>query len=158
MEMNTRIQVEHPVTEQRCGIDLIAEQIKVAMGKKIRFSQEEIEFKGHVIECRINAEDPITSRPSPGLITHYHRPGGMGIRVDDFIYTGYSIPPFYDSMISKIIIYAENRTDCINRALRALDETVVGGITTNIDLHKQILSNESFRKNTYSTNFLSEKC
>jgi acetyl-CoA carboxylase biotin carboxylase subunit len=158
MEMNTRIQVEHPVTEQRCGIDLIAEQIKVAMGTKLTIQQEEVTFRGHVIECRINAEDPKTSRPSPGLITHYHRPGGMGIRVDDFIYTGYNIPPHYDSMISKVIIYADTREECINRALRALDETVVGGIKTNIDLHKEILSHSDFRENSYNTNFLAEKC
>lgn len=158
MEMNTRIQVEHPVTEQRCGIDLIAEQIKVAMGKKLTIKQEDITFRGHVIECRINAEDPKTSRPSPGLITHYHRPGGMGIRVDDFIYTGYNIPPHYDSMISKVIIYADTRAECINRALRALDETVVGGIKTNIDLHKEILNHPDFRENSYNTNFLAEKC
>jgi acetyl-CoA carboxylase biotin carboxylase subunit len=158
MEMNTRIQVEHPVTEQRCGIDLIAEQIKVAMGKKLTIQQEDIAFRGHVIECRINAEDPKTSRPSPGLITHYHRPGGMGIRVDDFIYTGYNIPPHYDSMISKVIIYADTRAECINRALRALDETVVGGIKTNIDLHKEILNHPDFRENSYNTNFLAEKC
>lgn len=158
MEMNTRIQVEHPVTEQRCGIDLISEQIKIAMGEKIEFTQEEVEFRGHVIEIRVNAEDPKTGMPSPGLITHYHRPGGMGVRVDDFIYTGYQIPPFYDSMISKIIVYAKNRDDCITRALRALDETVVGGIKTNIDQHKKILKNQSFRKNSYNTNFLAEKC
>lgn len=158
MEMNTRIQVEHPVTEQRCGIDLIAEQLKVAMGGKLEIKQEDIKFRGHVIECRINAEDPKTSMPSPGLITHYHRPGGMGVRVDDFIYTGYKIPPHYDSMISKVIIYADTREKCINRALRALDETVVGGIKTNIELHKQILNHSDFRANSYNTNFLAEKC
>lgn len=158
MEMNTRIQVEHPVTEQRCGIDLIAEQIKVAMGAKLEIKQEDIQFRGHVIECRINAEDPKTSMPSPGLITHYHRPGGMGVRVDDFIYTGYNIPPHYDSMISKVIIYADSREECINRALRALDETVVGGIKTNIDLHKEILNHPDFKANSYNTNFLAEKC
>ncbi len=158
MEMNTRIQVEHPVTEQRCGVDLIAEQIKVAMGQKLSLKQKEIEFRGHVIECRINAEDPVTSMPSPGLITHYHRPGGMGVRVDDFIYTGYNIPPHYDSMISKVIIYADTRAECINRALRALSETVVGGIKTNIQLHQKILNNSDFRENSYNTNFLAEKC
>ena len=158
MEMNTRIQVEHPVTEQRCGVDLISQQIKVAMGMKLDFKQEDIKFHGHVIECRINAEDPVTSMPSPGLITHYHRPGGMGVRVDDFIYTGFSIPPHYDSMISKIIISADTRKECISRALRALDETVVGGIRTNIELHKKVLSHKSFQENSYNTNFLAEKC
>jgi len=154
MEMNTRIQVEHPVTEQRCGVDLIAEQIRIAQGEKLRYKQSDITFKGHVIECRINAEDPKTSMPSPGLITHYHRPGGIGIRVDDFIYTGYNVSPHYDSMISKVIITADTRDECINRALRALNETVVGGIKTNIDLHKEILQDENFRQNTYNTNFL----
>lgn len=157
MEMNTRIQVEHPVTEQLSGIDLIAEQIRHAQGYVNRFKQSDISFKGHVIECRINAEDPETSIPSPGLITHYHRPGGLGVRVDDFIYTGYQVTPFYDSMISKIIIQAENRDECITRALRALDETVVGGIKTNIELHKKILLNQFFRQNSYNTNFLSQK-
>ncbi len=158
MEMNTRIQVEHPVTEQRCGRDLIAEQIRVAAGNKIRFTQKEIEFTGHVIECRINAEDPETSMPSPGLITHYHRPGGIGVRVDDFIYTGYQVSPHYDSMISKIIVRADNRTECIARMLRALDETVVSGIKTNIELHKKILKDSDFRENSFNTNFLAEKC
>ena len=158
MEMNTRIQVEHPVTEQRSGVDLIAEQIKVAMGEELRLKQSDIVMVGHVIECRINAEDPKTQMPSPGLITHYHRPGGLGVRVDDFIYTGYQVSPHYDSMISKIIIMADNRTECINRALRALDETVVGGINTNIELHKFILRDPDFRANSYNTNFLSEKC
>lgn len=157
MEMNTRIQVEHPVTEQRCGVDLIAEQIRVEQGEKLRFKQSDITFQGHVIEFRINAENPKNSMPSPGLITHYHRPGGIGIRVDDFIYTGYRVSPHYDSMISKVIVKADSRDECISRSLRALDETVVGGINTNIELHKMILQDESFRKNTYSTNFLAEK-
>ncbi len=158
MEMNTRIQVEHPVTEQRCGIDLISEQIKVAYGEKLELEQNDIVLRGHVIECRINAEDPETSMPSPGLITHYHRPGGIGVRVDDFIYTGYTVSPHYDSMISKIIVYADDREKCIARVLRALGETVIGGLKTNIDLHKKILSNKSFEENSYNTNFLAEKC
>jgi acetyl-CoA carboxylase biotin carboxylase subunit len=157
MEMNTRIQVEHPVTEQRCGVDLIAEQIRIAQGEKLRFKQSDIKFNGHVMEFRINAEDSETFRPSPGLITHYHRPGGIGIRVDDFIYTGYRVSPHYDSMISKVIVKADTRTECIARSLRALGETVVGGISTNIDLHKRILSHEDFKANTFNTNFLAEK-
>ena len=157
MEMNTRIQVEHPVSEERSGIDLIAEQIKIAYGEKLKLKQSDIVLKGHTIECRINAEDPSTSMPSPGLITHYHRPGGLGVRVDDFIYTGYKVPPHYDSMISKVIISADNRAECINRALRALDEAVVGGIKTNIQLHKAILASEDFRANSYNTSFLAEK-
>jgi acetyl-CoA carboxylase, biotin carboxylase subunit len=157
MEMNTRIQVEHPVTEQRVGIDLIAEQIRHARGEVLRYKQSDITYRHHVIECRINAEDPITQQPSPGLITHYHRPGGMGVRVDDFIYTGYRVNPHYDSMLSKIIVYADNRDECINRILRALNETVVSGIKTNIDLHKEILTNENFRANRYNTSFLIKK-
>ncbi len=156
MEMNTRIQVEHPVTEERCGVDLIAEQIRSAQGEELRFTQKDIQFKGHVIECRINAENPETGMPSPGLITHYHRPGGIGVRVDDFIYTGFKVVPYYDSMISKVIVKADTRSECITRTLRALEETVVGGITTNISQHKKILNNESFKANKYNTNFLSE--
>lgn len=158
MEMNTRIQVEHPVTEQRCNIDLIKEQILIAAGNHLRFEQNEIQFSGHVMEFRINAEDPITAMPSPGLINHYHRPGGIGVRVDDYIYTGYRVPPYYDSMISKVIVSGVDRSECITRAKRALSETVVGGIKTNISLHQKILEDESFRKNAYSTNFLTKKC
>lgn len=158
MEMNTRIQVEHPVTEQRCNIDLIKEQILHACGNKMRYTQEKVEFFGHVMEFRINAEDPVTSMPSPGLITHYHRPGGLGIRVDDYIYTGYQVPPYYDSMISKIIVSGVDREECITRAKRALDETVVGGIKTNITLHQKILCDDDFRQNTYDTGFLAKKC
>ncbi len=156
IEMNTRIQVEHPVTEQRCGVDLISEQIKVAAGEKLPFKQGDIKFDGHVIECRINAENPKTGNPSPGHISHYHRPGGLGVRVDDFIYTGYNVSPYYDSMLSKIIVKAETRNKCINRMLRALDETVVGGIDTNISLHQRILKDKDFQENKYSTNFLSK--
>lgn len=158
MEMNTRIQVEHPVTEQRCGIDLIKEQILHACGNKMRHTQDNVAFSGHVIEFRVNAEDPKTSMPSPGLITHYHRPGGLGIRVDDYIYTGYQVPPFYDSMISKIIVSGVDREECITRAKRALNETVVGGIKTNIELHQKILEDKDFRQNTYDTGFLAKKC
>jgi len=157
MEMNTRIQVEHPVTEELCGVDLIKHQILSAAGNKLSLKQNDIEFNGHVMEFRINAEDFKTGMPSPGLITHYHRPGGMGIRVDDFIYTGYQVPPHYDSMISKVIVKAANREECLQRSLRALDETVVGGISTNIDLHKAILKNSNFRQNDYNTNFLSQE-
>lgn len=156
MEMNTRIQVEHPVTEQRTGIDLIAEQIQVAMGHKLTFKQKDINFRGHVIEFRINAEDPKTGMPSPGFITHYHRPGGLGVRSDDFIYTGYTVPPYYDSMVSKIIITADSREKCLARGMRALTEVVVSGIQTNIDLHKKIITHPDFISNNYSTNFLTK--
>lgn len=156
MEMNTRIQVEHPVTEQRTGLDLIAEQIRSAMGHKLDIRQEDITFRGHVIEFRINAEDGRTGMPSPGKISHYHRPGGLGVRSDDFIYTGYTVPPYYDSMVSKIIVTADSREKCIARGMRALTEIVVSGIQTNIDLHKKILTDESFVTNRYSTNFLTK--
>lgn len=157
MEMNTRIQVEHPVTEGRTGVDLISEQIRHAQGDKNRFKQTDILFRNHVIEFRINAEDPMTGMPSPGFITHYHRPGGIGVRTDDYIYTGYTVPPYYDSMISKIIVQADNRANCITRAQRVLNETVVSGIQTNIKLHKSILEDPDFVESKFSTNYLSKK-
>lgn len=154
MEMNTRIQVEHPVTEQRTGIDLIGQQIKVAQGERLCIEQKDINFRGHVIELRVNAEDGLTGRPSPGNITHYHRPGGLGVRCDDFIYTGYTVPPYYDSMVSKVIVTAEDRKTCLQRALRALDEMVISGVNTNIELHKKILKHKDFISGNFSTNFL----
>lgn len=157
MEMNTRIQVEHPVTEGRTGVDLISEQIRHAQGDKIRFKQTDIIFRNHVMEFRINAEDPKTGMPSPGHITHYHRPGGIGVRTDDFIYTGYTVPPYYDSMVSKIIVQADNRENCITRAKRVLNETVLSGIQTNISLHKEILDDPDFVNSEFSTNYLSKK-
>ncbi len=157
MEMNTRIQVEHPVTEGRTGVDLISEQIRHAQGEISRFKQSDIIFRNHVMEFRINAENYKTGMPSPGHITHYHRPGGIGVRTDDFIYTGYTVPPYYDSMISKIIVQADNRANCITRAKRVLDETVVSGIQTNIDLHKEILNDPDFVESKFSTNYLAKK-
>jgi len=157
MEMNTRIQVEHPVTEQRTGVDLIAEMIKSAAGLPLSFTQKDIKFVGHSIECRLNAEDPETSMPSPGQIQYYYRPAGIGVRVDDFIYSGYSVPPFYDSMLAKIIVSAPTREVCIERMLRALSETVIEGIKTNISLHKRILSHPDFKGNNYSTSFITQK-
>jgi len=157
MEMNTRIQVEHPVTEGRTGVDLIGEQIRHAQGDISRFKQSDIIFRNHVMEFRINAEDPKTGMPSPGYITHYHRPGGIGVRTDDYIYTGYTVPPYYDSMISKIIVQADNRDNCITRAKRVLNETVVSGIQTNLGLHKEILDDPDFVSSQFSTNYLSKK-
>lgn len=157
MEMNTRIQVEHPVTEQRTGIDLIAEQIKAASGNKLEIGQKDIKFVGHSIECRINAEDPKTQLPCPGKISYYHRPAGIGVRVDDFIYSGYSVPPFYDSMLAKIIVHGRNREESILRMNRALKEMVIEGIKTNKDLHLDILNHPKFRGNNYSTNFLTQE-
>jgi acetyl-CoA carboxylase biotin carboxylase subunit len=157
MEMNTRIQVEHPVTEARCGIDLVELQIRIAQGEGLPYVQSDIELKGHSLECRINAEDPETFAPSPGEITHYYRPSGFGIRVDDFIYSGYKVSPFYDSMLAKIIVYGKDRDECIRRMERAFGEILIGGVKTNIALHQDILSNRNFRGNNYSTSFLSEK-
>lgn len=156
MEMNTRIQVEHPVTEEYTGVDLIKQQIHSSQGEKLSLSQKDIKFQGHVIELRINAEDPVTMLPSPGLVNHYHRPGGIGVRVDDYIYTGYKIPPYYDSLISKIIVKGADRDECIRRAKRALNEAVIGGVKTNIDLHLQILESPLFQKGDFSTSFLKD--
>jgi len=157
MEMNTRIQVEHPVTEERTGIDLIAAQIRSAAGEKLGITQEEITFTGHSMECRINAEDPVTQRPSPGKILHYHRPAGIGVRVDDFIYSGYTVSPFYDSMLSKLIVTAQTREECLRRMSRALSETVIDGIATNKSLHEWIIKDPDFMGNNYATNFLNLK-
>ncbi len=157
MEMNTRIQVEHPVTEERTGIDLIAAQIRSAFGEKLEIEQKDIQFNGHAIECRINAEDPETQRPSPGKIVHYHRPAGIGIRVDDFIYSGYTVSPFYDSMLSKVIVSGQSREECLKRMDRALSETVIEGIATNKSLHQWIIKDPDFRGNNYATNFLNLK-
>ncbi len=157
MEMNTRIQVEHPVTEGRTGVDLISEMIRHAQGEVMRFKQSDITFSSHVIEFRINAENPKTGMPSPGHITHYHRPGGLGVRTDDYIYTGYTVPPYYDSMISKIIVSADTRANCITRAKRVLNETVVSGIQTNLSLHKEILDDPAFVSSQFSTSYLTKK-
>ncbi len=154
IEMNTRIQVEHPVTEMVTGIDLVSMQIKIANGEKLEFSQKDIKFDGHSMECRINAENPKTFIPSPGQIDHYHRPGGLGVRVDDYIYTGYKIPHFYDSMISKVIVKANTREKCIAKMQRAISEMIIGGVDTNISLHQNILKHELFKSGKYSTNFL----
>lgn len=157
MEMNTRIQVEHPVTEERTGLDLISWQIRVAEGEKLSLKQKDVEFRGHTMECRINAEDPETSLPSPGQINHYHRPAGIGVRVDDFIYSGYRVPPFYDSMLAKIIVSAPTRIECIRRMNRALQEMVIEGIKTNKKLHQSIINHPDFVGNNYATHFLATK-
>ncbi|MDQ3001472.1 MAG: acetyl-CoA carboxylase biotin carboxylase subunit [Fibrobacterota bacterium] len=157
MEMNTRIQVEHPVTEAVTGIDLVRAQILVAAGEKLEFSQKSITMAGHAIECRINAEDPWNDfRPCPGTITEFHLPGGMGVRVDTHCYSGYEVPSNYDSMIAKLIVHAPTREAAIARMLRALDEFVIVGIKTTIPLHKKILQHPLFAKGQYSTKFLEE--
>ena len=154
MEMNTRIQVEHPVTEWITGVDLIEWQIRVAAGEKLAFTQENIKIKGHAIECRINAEHPFKFTPSPGTVELYHAPGGRSVRVDSQLYTGYKIPPHYDSMIGKIITHARDRQKCIRRMQRAIDELVILGVTTNQELHKRLLANPGFQRGDFNIHFL----
>lgn len=155
MEMNTRIQVEHPITEERTGIDIVKNQIKIAAGEELKITQKEIEFKGHAIECRINAENPGKNfRPCPGTITGLNLPGGKGIRIDSAIYEGYTIPPTYDSMIAKIIAYGANRNEAISKMKRALEETVIEGIDTNIDFLLEIIKNKNFIRGDYDTSFI----
>jgi acetyl-CoA carboxylase biotin carboxylase subunit len=157
MEMNTRIQVEHPVTECVTGIDLVRAQIQVAAGEKLPFKQKDVRFEGHAIECRINAEDPFNDfKPSPGTLTAFHLPGGPGVRIDTHCYGGYVVPPNYDSMIAKLIVHAPTREQAIARMLRALDEFVVEGIKTTIPLHQRILRHPKFVKGDYSTKFLEQ--
>jgi acetyl-CoA carboxylase biotin carboxylase subunit len=157
IEMNTRIQVEHPVTELTTGIDLVQEQIRVAAGQKLRFRQRDIVRRGHAIECRINAEDPYTFVPSPGRITSYHAPGGPGIRVDSHVYHNYLVPPYYDSMIGKVIAYGDTRDQAVARMRIALSEMVVEGIRTNIPLHQELLLDEKFLRGGASIHYLEEK-
>jgi len=154
MEMNTRIQVEHPVTEWITGVDLIEWQIRVAAGEKLEFKQENIKIKGHAIECRINAEHPFKFTPSPGTVELYHAPGGRSVRVDSHLYTGYTIPPHYDSMIGKVITHARKRDKCIRRMQRAMDELVILGVTTNQELHQRLLANPGFQNADFNIHFL----
>ncbi|MXP46961.1 acetyl-CoA carboxylase biotin carboxylase subunit [Altererythrobacter luteolus] len=156
IEMNTRLQVEHPVTEMITGVDLVREQIRIADGKALSVKQDEIEFKGHAIECRINAEDPFTFAPSPGKVTSYHAAGGMHVRVDSGLYAGYSIPPYYDSMIAKLIVYGRNREGCIMRLRRALEEMVIEGVNTSIPLHRELLTQDDILSGDYSIKWLEE--
>jgi acetyl-CoA carboxylase, biotin carboxylase subunit len=157
MEMNTRIQVEHPVTEVVTGVDLIAEQIRVAQGEKLRFTQEQVKLRGHAIECRINAEDPKHNfRPHPGRISAYLPPGGPGVRMDSHVYTDYEIPPYYDSLIGKLIVWGENRDVAIKRMQRALRECAITGVPTTIDFHQRILEVPAFLKGEIYTNFIAE--
>src|SRR3984957_6019119 len=157
IEMNTRIQVEHPVTEMITGIDLVQQQIRVAAGEKLKFRQKDIEFRGHAIECRINAEDPFNFTPSPGRITSYHPPGGPGVRVDSHAYHNYLVPPNYDSMIGKVITYGDTRDQAIRRMRIALSEMVVTGIKTNIPLHQDLMQDASFVKGGTNIHYLEEK-
>ncbi|GAA3707893.1 acetyl-CoA carboxylase biotin carboxylase subunit [Oceanisphaera sediminis] len=157
IEMNTRIQVEHPVTEMITGVDLIKEQLRVAAGQPLSITQEQVIVRGHAIECRINAEDPKSFIPSPGEITRFHSPGGLGVRWDSHIYAGYKVPPYYDSMIGKLICYGENRDIAIARMTHALNELVIDGIKTNIPLHKEIMSDENFRNGGTNIHYLEKK-
>ncbi len=154
MEMNTRIQVEHPVTEMITGIDLIAEQIRVAAGHPLTLNKDHIRFRGHAIEIRINAEDPDTFMPSPGTIRQFHAPGGLGVRFDSAIYTGYTIPPYYDSMIGKLIIHGRNREESLRRLRRAIVETVIDGVKTTLPLHHWILEQPEFIEGDYNIHWL----
>ena len=158
MEMNTRIQVEHPITEMRTGIDLVKEQIKIAAGEKLKYKQKDIEFKGHAIECRINAENPSKNfMPSPGKINEINLPGGNGIRIDTAIYNGYTIPPNYDSMIAKIITFGVNRNEAISKMKRALEELVIDGINTNRDFLFEIIKNPNFIRGNFDTSFIEKE-
>ena len=154
IEMNTRLQVEHPITEMITGIDLVREQIRVADGHPLSFTQDDIKINGHAIECRINAENPRTFAPSPGTIQTYHTPGGLGVRVDSAVYSGYKIPPYYDSLIGKLIVHGMDRDHCIKRLNRALDEFVVDGVETTLPLFSQLLANDDIQKANYDIHWL----
>ncbi len=156
IEMNTRLQVEHPVTEAITGVDLVREQIRIADGRPLSVEQKDIEFKGHAIECRINAEDPFNFTPSPGLVESYHAAGGMHVRVDSGLYAGYRIPPYYDSMIAKLIVYGRTREGCIMRLKRALEEMVIGGVKTSIPLHQALMKEPDFLNGDYTIKWLEE--
>jgi len=154
IEMNTRLQVEHPITEAITGIDIVREQLRIADGAPLSFSQDDITFTGHAIECRINAEDPNTFIPMPGQITDYHAPGGLDVRVDSAIYSGYKVPPYYDSLIAKLVVRGGNRNECIMRLRRALEEYVIGGVPTTLDVHRSLIGNADFQNGDYDIHWL----
>jgi acetyl-CoA carboxylase biotin carboxylase subunit len=154
IEMNTRLQVEHPVTEMVSGIDLVREQIRIAAGEPLGYGQEDVTFSGHAIECRITAEDPVTFVPSPGKVNTFHAPGGLGVRVDSALYSGYSVPPHYDSLVAKLIVHAPDRARAIARMRRALEEMVVDGIETTLPLHRRIMADPEFRAGDYTIHWL----
>ncbi len=157
IEMNTRVQVEHPVTEMVTGIDIVREQLLVADGQPLSITQEDVVIKGHAVECRINAEDPVSFLPCPGKISHYHPPGGFGVRVDSHLYSGYTVPPFYDSLIAKIIAYADSREAALVRMRFALEEMIIDGIKTNANLHQRLVVDEAFRKGGVNIHYLEKK-
>jgi acetyl-CoA carboxylase biotin carboxylase subunit len=154
IEMNTRLQVEHPISEMVSGLDLVREQLRIAAGAALGYRQSDINLRGHAIECRINAENPDDFRPSPGRISEYHAPGGPGIRVDSALYQGYDVPPYYDSLISKLIVYGSDRDECQMRLRRALEEYVIGGIETTIPLQQRLAESDAFRKGVYDIGWL----
>jgi acetyl-CoA carboxylase biotin carboxylase subunit len=156
IEMNTRLQVEHPVTEYITGIDLVREQIRIAAGEPLSCTQDQVQFRGHAIECRINAEDPETFAPSPGTVIGFHAPGGMHVRVDSGLYVGYKVPPYYDSMIAKLIVYGSSRERCIMRLRRALEEFVIEGMKTTIPLHQKLINEPDFLAGDYTIKWLEE--
>jgi acetyl-CoA carboxylase biotin carboxylase subunit len=156
IEMNTRIQVEHPVTEMITDIDLIFEQIRVAAGQDLTLTQDDVRFHGHAIECRINAENPVSFRPSPGKILHYHPPGGLGVRIDSAVYEGYTIPPYYDSLVGKLIVHGKTRTECLMRLSRALDEVVVDGIETTLPLFRALVREKDIIDGNYHIHWLEQ--
>jgi acetyl-CoA carboxylase biotin carboxylase subunit len=154
IEMNTRLQVEHPITEMITGVDIVREQLRIAAGAPLGYHQPDIKFCGHAIECRINAEHPDTFAPSPGRVTDYHAPGGLGVRVDSALYYGYEVPPYYDSLISKLIIHGRSRNECLMRLRRALEEYVIGGIETTIPLHQALVTAADFIDGDYDVHWL----
>ena len=154
IEMNTRLQVEHPVTEMITGVDLVREQIRIANGERLSFSQDDLTLSGHAIECRINAENPRSFMPSPGVIQTYHPPGGLGVRMDSAVYAGYAIPPFYDSLIGKLIVHGTDRKDCLMRLYRALYECAIDGVETTLPLFDDLLENEDFQNADYDIHWL----
>jgi acetyl-CoA carboxylase biotin carboxylase subunit len=154
IEMNTRLQVEHPVTEMICGVDLVREQIRIASGRRLGYGQQDIEFSGHAIECRITAEDPETFIPTPGRVTTFHAPGGLGVRVDSALYSGYVVPPYYDSMVAKLIVHAPTRAEAIARLRRSLAEFAVVGIQTTLALHQRVIEHPDFRAGEYNIHWL----
>jgi acetyl-CoA carboxylase biotin carboxylase subunit len=154
IEMNTRLQVEHPVTEMITHVDLVQEQIRIAAGEELSIRQKDVHIDGHAIECRINAENPETFAPSPGLITDFHAPGGLGVRLDSAVYSGYRVPPYYDSLIGKLIVHAPSRDEALARLRRALDEMVIGGVETTLPLHRRLVNNEDIQAGDYDIHWL----
>ena len=157
IEMNTRLQVEHPITEEITGIDLVCEQIRIAAGEKLSVSQDQVTFKGHAIECRINAEHPETFFPTPGKVTNFHPAGGPGVRVDSFLYSGYLIPPYYDSLVAKLVVYGDDREHCLARLRRALDECIIEPMPTSLDLHRRLVNDDDIISGNYTIRWLEEE-